>query len=221
MAIPRKSRTSTSPAPTTGNSTTSQSGSKGVPNWIIPLGIAYLVIRGLTIIAKIYIGFWDWILILGLAVVAIINLLSGKQKSISLITIIAIGCILWGNDHNIKSNTSEQSAGQEQVASPSPPPEVWDSTQFSDRGGILLNKPSQEVNVTENSELCVSELINPLTNGNLQQKIFVGEEFFSSRMSQCWGIAKGKYTIRIGDKDSAEIKQYIDYSGRVPVIRPK
>jgi hypothetical protein len=118
---------------------------------------------------------------------------------------------------------TEQSAGQqEQVQSQSPTPSSsWDSTQFSDRGGIVLDKPSQDVNVLENSELCVSELTNPLTNGNLQQKIFVGEEFFSSRMSQCWDIAKGKYTIRIGDTDSAEIKQYKDYNGRVPVIRPK
>jgi hypothetical protein len=113
---PSTSTSPSSPAPAGGNSTASQSGSKGVPKWIMPLGIVYLVIRGLTIIAKFNIVFWDWIIILGLAVVAIINLLSGKQKFISLITIVVIGCILWFNGHNIQSNTTDQSTQQEQAA---------------------------------------------------------------------------------------------------------
>lgn len=156
---------------------------------------------------------------------------SGKQKKISafllgmslLLGIISFTALSpYPQPPSGQSESQQQQlAPQEQVQGTIPTPRPWDSTQFSHRGGILLDKPSQEVNVPENSELCVSELINPLIKGNLQQKVFVADESFSSRMSQYWDIAKGRYAIRIGDTDSAEIKQYTDYKGRVPVIRPK
>lgn len=229
---------SPSPAPaagSTGANSTPSPASASAPGWMVASATwafwGSLII--LTSLALRWIPF-NWGLMLLFAILGGgASLLLKKSKTISFFRWMAGGIILttilsaWFFPQlpaAVESYQPGVPSPQEQVnqsPSPTPTPEVWDSTQFSDRGGILLDKPHQEVNVPENSELCVSELTNPLTKGNLQQKIFVGEEFFSSRMSQCWDIAKGNHTIRIGDTDSAEIKQYKDYNGRVPVIRPK
>lgn len=121
--------------------------------------------------------------------------------------------------------TTEQSAGQEQVnpsPSPTPTPEVWDSTQFSDRGGILLDKPSQEISIPPDSELCMSELIDPDTGGNLLQRVTVGTDEYNTRMSKCWDISTGKISIQVGHPEGAVIgDEYKRFGGKLPVIRPK
>lgn len=189
----------TSPAPVAGNSTASQSASKDIPKWIMPLGIAYLVIRGLTIIAKIYIGFWDWIIILGLAVVAIINLLSGKQKSISLITIVAIGCILWGNDHNIKSNTSEQSVGQQQQVAPAPVEETISTERVvvSGRKITLTGDGTYTVPAGKKS-LCFENLGMKDGSSKTSQYITINGIEYSALGTECHSLddkLNGKITV--------------------------
>jgi hypothetical protein len=219
MAIPRKLRNASSspssPAPATGNSTASQSGSKGVPNWIIPLGIAYLVIRGLTIIAKIYIGFWDWILILGLAVVAIINLLSGKQKSISLITIIAIGCILWGNDHNIKSNTSEQSAGQQEQggsSSTTPTPEAQIARERIAQipGKVFVLTKSKTITLPPGQkDICFSWLGYNTNGDRVNQQLTIGGVQFSTQGSNCFPVEmEGEVEVKFLNPPQTEVDTY-------------
>lgn len=113
-------------------------------------------------------------------------------------------------------------AQEEQVAPPSPTPEVWDSTQFSDRGGIILDKPSQEIFIPLDSELCISELIDPDTGGNLLQRVTVGTDEYNTRMSQCWDISPGKISILVGHPEGAVIEdEYKRFGGKLPVIRPK
>jgi hypothetical protein len=190
---------SSSPAPAKGNSTASQSASKDIPKWIMPLGIAYLVIRGLTIIAKIYIGFWDWIIILGLAVVAIINLLSGKQKSISLITIIAIGCILWGNDHNIKSTTSEQSSTQQQEQVPPAPVEetiYMDPILPNTNSSIDLVKTGNYKAIKGKNRLCLSRLGDMSSYYGQLIKI-KGIEYKAGESGKCYPISITEDTIYV------------------------
>lgn len=220
MGDSKKSATlSSSPAPAKVNSTASQSASKDIPKWIMPLGIAYLVIRGLTIIAKIYIGFWDWIIILGLAVVAIINLLSGKQKSISLITIIAIGCILWGNDHNIKSTTSEQSAGQQEQVAPAPVEEDIDKGAILPRTNnpIYLTKSGQYVVKQGKYRLCFSWLGDEEDGGSrINQSLKINDFEFNSTGSNCYQYtSEGKIYVEFINPTQSTTDTYLHYKKRV------
>ena len=124
---------SPSPAPAAGASKTPSGGggsSGKTQNWIMPIGIAYLVIRGLFIIGRNYITIFDWIIIIILAFFAILSFWKGKNRWLSLVLIAAIGCIIWFNQYHIDSFKTqstlptEQSAGQQEQASPAPTEEI-------------------------------------------------------------------------------------------------
>lgn len=120
-----------SPAPTTNTSPSNGGGSSGkTQNWIMPIGIAYLVIRGLFIIGRNYITIFDWIIIIILAFFAILSFWKGKNRWLSLVLIVAIGCIIWFNQAHIDSfkqqstSPTEQSAGKQEQVAPAPTEEI-------------------------------------------------------------------------------------------------
>jgi len=125
--------TTPSPAPASGNSSTTPSASSGggssgkngvnIPAWIMPIGIAYLIIRGLFIIGRNYITIFDWVIIAILAFFAICSFWNGKNRWLSLVLIVAIGCIIWFNQYHIDSFKTQSTPPTEQgQVAPAPIP---------------------------------------------------------------------------------------------------
>ena len=237
MAIPRKSRTPPSPAPASGNSKTASS-NKASQNSGAPVPGVLLGLSGGWLVARMFFfGGTLWLIeIIAISVAAGFVYPKGgkvqKRFATAIIAVALLNLFVPGINPRIKSlresqlnppPPTEQSVGQEeQVAPPSPTPEVWDSTQFSDRGGIILDKPSQEIFIPLDSELCISELIDPDTGGNLLQRVTVGTDEYNTRMSQCWDISPGKISILVGHPEGAVIEdEYKRFGGKLPVIRPK
>jgi len=208
---------------------------------LVALSTLYYVLLGFGVFK------WGWVqfnVLIMLLIIALSNVLAGSKdiasslqgvmKLWTVLSIVGIIILIIATrfspeliqnlDYSHSSPPpTEQSVGQEeQVAPPSPTPDVWDSTQFSDRGGIILDKPSQEVFIPLDSELCISELIDPDTGGNLLQRVTVGTDEYNTRMSQCWDISPGKISIRVGHPEGAVIEdEYKRFGGKLPVIRPK
>lgn len=228
--------TPSSPAPASGSTGANSSPSPApasAPGWMVasaPWAFwGSLII--LTSLALRWIPF-NWGLMLFFAILGGgASLLLKKSKTISFFRWMAGGIILttilsaWFFPQlpaAVESYQPGVPSPQEQVASPSPPPEVWDSTQFSDRGGIVLDKPSQEISIASDSELCISELIDPDTGGNLLQRVTVGTYEYNTRMSNCWDLVPGNVSILVGHPDGAEVgNEYKKFRGNLPVIKKK
>lgn len=191
---------STSPAPAMGNSTATPSASSGggsaqkgksIPSWIIPLGIAYLVIRGLFIIWRNYITPLDWIAIVLISFFAILNFWNGKNRWLSLVLIVAVGCIIWFNQAHIdsfkpKTPTTEQSAEQPQQVAPAPVEEEIISKEpiLPRTNNPTILKKSGEYNIPKGKyRLCFSWLGHD--NGYVNQGLKIGEQEFASTESKC------------------------------------
>ncbi len=120
--------TAPSPAPAAGGSPSGGGGSSGknsvnIPAWIMPIGIAYLIIRGLFIIGRNYITIFDWVIIAILAFFAICSFWNGKNRWLSLVLIVAIGCIIWFNQYHIDSFKTQSTPPTEQgQVAPAPIP---------------------------------------------------------------------------------------------------
>jgi len=233
MAIPRKSRTSPSPAPAKVNSTTASSASSGggsaqkgksIPNWIMPIGIAYLMIRGLFIIGSNYIATFDWVIIAILFLLAIISFWNGKNRWLSLILIVAAGCIIWFNQAHIDSsnqNSTEQSAGQEQVATA---PATVEEEEISkepilpkSNNPILLTKSGYYNTIKGKYRLCFSWLGDEEDGGSrINQSIKINDVEFNSRGSNCYPYkSEGKIYVEFINPTQTPNDSYSYYKKRV------
>ena len=204
---PAHRQNSSSPAPVAGNSMSTPSASsggssssgqkgKGIPNWIMPLGIVYLVIRGVFIYWLNYISLLDWIIILVLALLAIISFWNGKNRWLSLVLIVAIGCIIWFNQAHIDSlkqktgNKNEQSTQQEQVATA--PVEETISTERVVVSGrkITLTGDGTYIVPAGIKSLCFSHWGLKDGSINVPQQISINGEIFNTLGRKCFALKK-------------------------------
>lgn len=193
-----KQSTTPSPAPASGStgatSTSSGGGLSGkngyIPTWIMTLGIAYLVIRGLFIIGRNYITIFDWVIIAILAFFAILSFWNGKNRWLSLVLIVAIGCIIWFNQYHIdsfKTQPTEQSAGQEQVATAPATVEEIPSTERMVWGGekIVLTGDGEYLLPKGKKSLCITALGMKDGSSRYPQNIDIGGTLYSELGSGC------------------------------------
>jgi hypothetical protein len=211
---PAPSSNNPSPAPAAGNSTATPSASsggssssgqkgKGIPNWIMILGIAYLVIRGLLIIWINYITQLDWIIIIVLALLAIVSFWNGKNRWLALVLVSAIACILWFNQAHIDSfkpkprSNTEQSAQQEQVA-PAPIDEIiyMDPILPNTNSSIDLVKTGNYKAIKGKNRLCLSRLGDMSSYYGQLIKI-EGVEYKAGESGKCYPISITEDTIYV------------------------
>lgn len=232
-----KTSTTPSPAPTTGASPSGgggSSGKTGVQNWIIPLGIAYLVIRGLFIIGRNYITIFDWIIIIILAFFAILSFWNGKNRWLSLVLIVAIGCIIWFNQAHIDSfkqqsaSPTEQSAGQEQVEpSPTPTNEAPIARERIAQipGKVIVLTKSKTITLPPGQkDICFSWLGD--STGRWNQSLEIGNQTFSTQGSNCFPVTQeGSVEVKFINPPQTEVDTYqfakkqIGGQGEYPFIK--
>jgi hypothetical protein len=210
---------------------------------LVALSTLYYVLLGFGVIK------WEWVQFNVLIMLLIITLsavlagskdisssLQGVMKLWTVLSIAGIIALMLAtrfapgliqsldySNSSVPPPTEQSAEQQEQVQGQSPTPSSsWDSTQFSDRGGIVLDKPSQEISIPPDSELCMSELIDPDTGGNLLQRVTVGTYEYNTRMSNCWDLVPRNVSILVGHPDGAEVgNEYKKFGGKLPVIRKK
>lgn len=235
---PKPSGSSPSPAPASGASKTpsggggssGKSGNGIIGYFLIPtiLATLWLVIRGVvsppTHYSNIEIGIFIIVFVL-----TAINILFGKgaSKWISLVLVVVMGCIIWGNYNYINSsnatkNTStEQSAGQEQVATA---PATVEEEEISkepilpkSNNPILLTKSGYYNTIKGKYRLCFSWLGDEEDGGSrINQSIKINDVEFNSRGSNCYPYkSEGKIYVEFINPTQTPNDSYSYYKKRV------
>jgi len=222
MVIPRKYR-NTSSSPSTPPSSpapveTWSSSNISIPAWIIQVGIAYLVIRGLFIVGSNYIGTLDWVILISLAIVAIISFFSGKNRFLALILAVAIGCIIWFNQYHIASFTpqptpTEQSAGQQEQggsSSTTPTPEAPIARERIAQipGKVIVLTKSKTITLPPGQkDICFSWLGD--STGRWNQSLEIGDQTFSTQGSDCFPVTQeGSVEVKFINPTQTEVDTY-------------
>jgi|GEM_PF-1144346 hypothetical protein len=232
---------SSSTAPTTGASPSGGGGSSGknsvnIPAWIMPIGIAYLIIRGLFIIGRNYITIFYWVIIAILAFFAILSFWNGKNRWLSLVLIVAIGCIIWFNQAHIDSfkqqstSPTEQSARQEQVnqsPSPIPTPEAPIARERIAQipGKVIVLTKSKTITLPPGQkDICFSWLGD--STGRWNQSLEIGNQTFSTQGSNCFPVTQeGSVEVKFINPPQTEVDTYqfvkkqIGGQGEYPFIK--
>jgi hypothetical protein len=229
---------------------------------LVALSTLYYVLLGFGVLK------WEWVqfnVLIMLLIIAFSSVLAGSkdissslQGVMRLWTVLSIAGIIiliiatrfspelvQNLDYSHSSTPpTEQSAGQQELVTPSPTP-TPEYTHYSARGGRELKSLSQEIEIAPYSEeLCLS-FIKDTYGFYISQNVLInGKEFLggeSSRSSECHPLdefggveKKKKVKVRVeiprimspikGGKENGDLYKFVQEQGgeaSYPVIRPK